>query len=108
MYQLVYNYKLNLTTHWTKNKGIPKSENKKLPVGKSLLGRPDREIRLWAEAGWLLPLARFQCSLSNLSPGHGEGQDEGEAEEGEEVDGFGDDDDFLDSYDDMDFDENWN
>ena len=31
-----------------------------------------------------------------------------EAEEGDEVDGFGDDDDFLDSYDDMDFDENWN
>lgn len=31
-----------------------------------------------------------------------------EAEEGEEMDGLGDDDDFLDSYDDMDFDENWN
>ncbi|MFD2101129.1 IS1096 element passenger TnpR family protein [Flagellimonas iocasae] len=31
-----------------------------------------------------------------------------EAEEGEEMHGLGDDDDFLDSYDDMDFDENWN
>ncbi|MDC6384477.1 hypothetical protein D2V93_05795 [Flagellimonas taeanensis] len=31
-----------------------------------------------------------------------------EAEEGDLEDSFGEDDDFLDSYDDMDFDENWN